>query len=278
MFNIPSFIGFKQPAVASGPVYDADYQAILTYAASILTPVPAVLPSDANKLVQNQFVLDLKAAGIWNKLDHLCVYNGPTPCNDVFAVIDWKNPNAVRMSTIIPTVSFVNNQGFQGNGITGYIDSNYNPSTMGQNYLLNSASFGYYMRTIDTTPQDQESGFSSQGSGGRSWVRYGSTTKRAYMNSSSFASYSFFTASSNQLVIASRLNSTQFDLYNNGSLTQTLSVSSTAITNVNFLSFRQVNVYSNCQLGLVFAGGGLTGAEISAFQTAWVAYLTNLVP
>jgi hypothetical protein len=53
---------------------------------------------------------------------------------------------------------------------------------------------------------------------------------------------------------------------------------STAIPNADFVSFRVVSAYSNAELGLVFAGGGLTADEIAALNTAWNTYLLNLVP
>jgi len=264
--------GVMQRAV-SGTAYHPDYQAVLTFAADLSG---VSLPDDDEKLVQNQLVVDLDNAGIWDKLDHFQVW--ATPANAIFAAIDWKNPTNSRLSTIYNTVTFTPNQGFQGDGSAGggYIDSNYNPSTMGVNYELNSASFGYYMRVIDTAPSDNESAFSAYDSvsGVRSWIRY--TAKRIYLNNSNIVSYSTFTSASDQLVMATRASSSQSKLFNNGSLTQTLSSAPSQIPNSNFLAFRHQTAYSNCQLGMVFAGADLS-AEADDFNTAWRAYLTNIV-
>ena len=51
--------------IIGGTPYDTDYQAILDYA----TTQGYTLPSDSQKTLQNQLLVDLKAAGIWSKLD-----------------------------------------------------------------------------------------------------------------------------------------------------------------------------------------------------------------
>jgi hypothetical protein len=256
---------------AGGAAYHPAYQAVLTYAATLSG---VSLPNDAKKLVQNQLVVDLDNAGIWDKLDHFQVW--ATPANSIFAAIDWKNPNNSRLSTIYNTVTFTSNQGFQGDGSVGggYIDSNFNPSTMASNYELDNASFGYYMRVIDTAPSTAEGAFTASGTT-LSWIRY-ITTKRIYLNSSAVVAATNFVAASDQFAMATRASSSQVKLYSNGSLTDTLSIASSAMPNANFLAFRAGAAYSNCQLGMVFAGADLS-AEASSFNLAWRAYLTNIV-
>ena len=64
--------------------FDATYQAILDYA----TAQGYTLPSDSQKLLQNQLVVDLKASGVWLKLDTFA--NFATDGSSNFALIDWK--------------------------------------------------------------------------------------------------------------------------------------------------------------------------------------------
>jgi hypothetical protein len=63
---------------------DADYQAVLDYA----TTQGYTLPSASQQLLQNQLVVDLKAGGIWSKLDTFAVF--ATDGDSDFALIDWK--------------------------------------------------------------------------------------------------------------------------------------------------------------------------------------------
>ena len=121
------------------PLFDADYQAVLTYA----TSQGYTLPSGGQQTLQNDLVVALKAAGVWSKLDTFA--NFATDGNSDFALIDWK-----RLSdyTAINSPTFTSNQGFTGNGTSSYIDSNFNPNTSGVNYTLNDASISIWNNTF----------------------------------------------------------------------------------------------------------------------------------
>jgi hypothetical protein len=121
--------------VGSTSIYDATYQAVLDYA----TTQGYTLPSDSQKLLQNQLVIDLKAGGIWNKLDTFA--NFATDGSSDFALIDWKR---LTQYTAVNSPAFTTNQGFKGNGTSSYIDTNFTPSTDGVNYQLDNASRYFY--------------------------------------------------------------------------------------------------------------------------------------
>jgi hypothetical protein len=73
-----------------------------------------------------------------------------TDGNSSFATLNWKNPNA-NQSTLVNSPTFTANQGFNGNGTSSYINTNYNPSTFSSpKYLLNDASLGWHKRTTGT--------------------------------------------------------------------------------------------------------------------------------
>jgi hypothetical protein len=129
MFVVPSFFGFQD----AGKI-DPDYKAILDYA----TTQGYTLPSLSQRILQNKLLNDLKAAGIWAKLDTFAVF--ATDGNRDFALIDW-----IRLIdyTGVNTPTFTTNGGFAGDGLSSYIDTNFNPSTQGVNYTLNNA--GRYM-------------------------------------------------------------------------------------------------------------------------------------
>jgi hypothetical protein len=137
----------------AAPSFDADYQAVLNYG----TTQGYTLPSAGQQTLQNQLVLDLKAGGIWSKLDTFAVF--ATDGDSDFALIDWK-----RLSdyTGVNSPTFTINQGFTGNGTSSYIDTNFQPIN-GTNYAQNSAHFmvycyandsasTYYGGALDTTP------------------------------------------------------------------------------------------------------------------------------
>jgi hypothetical protein len=245
--------------------FDADYQAVLDYA----TTQGYTLPSAGQQTLQNQLVVDLKAGGVWSKLDTFGVW--ATDGDSDFALIDW-----IRLSqyTAVNSPTFTTNVGFQGNGTSSYIDSNYNAFTSGVNYTNGNYSFGWYMNTIDTAPS-AEAAFAAAISGSANWVRY--TVKRFYYGGVSFQAYSGLTIASNQMVSANA-SSTNLTLFANGSLTDTLALAGAkAPANTNFLSFLQTLAtnYSDSVLGMVYAGGNLA-AEASDFYNAWNTYRTSI--
>lgn len=126
-------------ATKFGTVFDSDYQAVLTQATSL----GYTLPDTATQVAGNQFVLALKAAGIWTKLDALWMY--ATTGSSDFASLNWKNP-ALYQHTIVNTVNFRSKGGFTPVG-TSYISTNWNPATNGVQYTQDNASRAVYLTT-----------------------------------------------------------------------------------------------------------------------------------
>lgn len=124
-----------------GGGFDADYQAVLDYA----TLQGYTLPSASQQALQNQLVLDLKTAGIWSKLDSFAVF--ATDGDADFALIDWIN---LSQYTAINSPTFTSNSGFTGNGTSAYMDTNFNPSTSGVNFIRDDASIYVYVKTAAT--------------------------------------------------------------------------------------------------------------------------------
>lgn len=243
--------------------FDTDYKAILDYA----TTQGYTLPSASQQSLQNQLVIDLKTAGVWSKLDTFAVF--ATDGDSDFALIDWIN---LSQYTAVNSPTFTTNVGFQGDGSSSYITSNYNPTINGVNYQLNDAGFGYYMDTIDTAPSSSEGVWSATNVGGPfSYIRY--TTKRFYINSSSVSGYSNFTQSSNQFAAVNRLSSTDLRLYANGIETDVSSISSTGIPNDVFNVF-ELN-FSDSKISMVYASGNLSSEQLDFFN-AWDNYYTAL--
>jgi len=119
--------------------FDTDYQAVLNYA----TSQSYTLPSASQQILQNQLVLDLKAGGIWSKLDTLAIF--ATDGSSDFALIDWKR---LSQYTAVNSPTFTANQGFQGNGTSSYIDTiALNTFSGANNYKLNDASAFAYLFT-----------------------------------------------------------------------------------------------------------------------------------
>jgi hypothetical protein len=100
----------------AAPLFDADYQAVLNYG----TTQGYTLPSAGQQTLQNQLVLDLKAGGIWSKLDTFAVF--ATDGDSDFALIDWKR---LTDYTAVNSPTFTADEGFTGNGTSSYVDNTY---------------------------------------------------------------------------------------------------------------------------------------------------------
>ena len=123
----------KSYADLAGGGLDADYQAVLDYAIT----QGYTAPSAAQQTLQNQLVVDLKAGGIWSKLDTFAVF--ATDGDSDFALTDWK-----RLSdfTAVNSPTFTTNEGYNSNGTSSYLDTNYNATTDGVNFQNTDACEG----------------------------------------------------------------------------------------------------------------------------------------
>jgi hypothetical protein len=117
-----------------GFAYDADYQDILNRAVAL----GYTLPNDAQQIVQNQLVLDLKEGGVWSKLDVFYVFATGTGATNAFASLNWKSPTLYQ-GTLTNPLTFATNVGFTNNS-TGSISTNFIPSSQGVNYQKDDAS------------------------------------------------------------------------------------------------------------------------------------------
>jgi hypothetical protein len=126
--------------ISGGGKFTTEYQAVLERGVAL----GYTLPSLEQQVKQNDLIVNLKSAGIWNKTDVFYVF-----ANDggqEFATLNWMNPSA-HQCTLVNSPSFTNNDGFLGDGATSFINTNFNPASSGVNYTLNDASIFTYNKT-----------------------------------------------------------------------------------------------------------------------------------
>lgn len=117
----------------------------------------AVKPIKRIQKLQNTCIVNLKAAGVWDKLACFIPYcAGMTDAGD--ALFWWNNPD--RKATLSGTApSYLAGNGFTGNGTSAYINTTFNPSLDGADkYTQNDNSSGYWFRNLRTTPAATGSG------------------------------------------------------------------------------------------------------------------------
>lgn len=249
--------------------FDADYQAVLDYA----TTQGYTLPSAGQQLLQNQLVVDLKAGGIWSKLDTFRVY--ATDGDSDFALIDWKR---LIDCTAVNSPTFTTNQGFQSNGTSSYIDTNFNPTLNSVNASLNDLSIGFWENAVAT-------GVSSVYSGGddgsndillvqkfntsNGFLRINDSNSVARPDDSLYYSIGF--------VVGQRIDATNIEYYTPSELLLNYTASSIALNDVNMYDLRFSGVYStNSPISIGFLGASFTSTQVGDFRTAVTNYMTSL--
>jgi hypothetical protein len=148
-FSDKLFAG-QLPTELGNNIFCIEYIYILNYAKYR----KYTLPSLSQQIKQNQLLVDLKNAGVWDKLDTFAML--ATDGSSDFALIDWKR---LSQYTAVNSPTFTTNGGFTGNGTSSYVDTNFNPTVGTNKYLLNDASRVYWADqrtggslTIEGTP------------------------------------------------------------------------------------------------------------------------------
>jgi hypothetical protein len=241
-------------------VFDTDYQAVLDYA----TTQGYTLPSAGQQILQNQLVADLKTGGIWSKLDTFAVF--ATDGDSDFALIDW-----IRLTqyTAVNSPSFTTNEGFQGNGTSSYIDTNFNPLTNGVNYTLNNASRYFFPHAFSGAGRID--GNTSTGQNGI--VRASSNTQRINSTNNTLAIAFDYTAVIDPKSIH-RASSLSVDLFN-GTVGTTALQTSAAILNSNQFVLRAGAGYAS-HTASAYAMGASLVAENTDFVNAYNTYKSAL--
>jgi hypothetical protein len=254
-------------------VPDPDYQAILDYA----TTQGYTLPSAGQQALQNQLVVDLKAAGIWSKLDTFAVF--ATDGDSDFALIDW-----IRLSqyTAVNSPTFTSNEGFQGNGTSSYVDTNFKPSVNAVNMSINSSSFNIYQR-IDSSVANYGHGAYSTPSGLyiNPLARFPTVGFRSWHNSNAGGNSGTYSGAPS-FYSTDRSGSGSVIHINNGSQIGNITLSSSSLPTRNILLFASatnsttgIGELNNAQISLVSIGASLN-TEKTAFYNAINTYLTSL--
>ena len=254
--------------ISGGVAFTDEYKAVLNYA----TTLGYTLPSAPQQILQNQLIVDLKSAGVWNKLDSFRVY--ATDGSSSYALIDWKR---LVLCTAVNSPTFTTNVGYKGNGTSAYINSNFTPSTDGVNYTSNSASIFVYIGSLRTAGQIQ----AYQGNTGvnQSLISAGSPAfGENYINGVDPV-INVTTGIGFQLV--NRLNSNTLSVYFNGILQNTNSSSiATGLSNMSLWEFGANDgatgfLFSDVGNAIIGYGANLT-SEQSDFNTAVNNYMNAI--
>jgi len=245
--------------------FDADYQAVLTHATSL----GYALPSSSQQAKQNKLLVDLKSAGVWNKLDvFYCFANDG---GDNFATLNWKSPST-RQITKVSTPNFITNQGYQGTGVS-YLSTNFNPTIGTNNYVQDNASRNIYLYAEGVSADVGLDGTTSTTSNGIR--RASAANQRINQRTSSLSSAVDFTATKEMKSIH-RTSSTNVECFN-GTTQASRTATSAALANSVQFVLRGPNstTFGTHTISMYSMGSNLV-SENTAYTTAFETYLNSL--
>lgn len=255
----------ENPEPVPVPSTDADYQAVLDRS----TALGYTTPSASQQTIQNTLVTDLKAAGVWDKLD--VFYCFATDGDSDFATLNWKAPSSHQV-TKVNSPAFNTNSGFAGNGSSSYLNTNYNPATSGANYTLNDASISIWSN--DFVLNNFITGVESSSF---NCLRMSSTSANQRINmgaSAAFAPRVNLSDSSKKFRQLNRTSSTDATAFIDTTST-THTASSTEIESQNQTILRSANAYSSTEAAFFGMGASLV-SENADFYNALNTYKSAL--
>jgi hypothetical protein len=258
------------------PEFDEDYQNVIDTGLSL----GYRLPSCDQRVLQNQLVLDLKAAGIWDELDLLYVF--ATDGDENYATINWKAPANFRC-TRVNSPAHIANVGVQGNATNSYLDTNWAPGINATHLTLNSASaFCYINNDTVSSISRYQWGVDNNAAAVITLCVKATTTAHRFGVNSSNADLTTGTINSMGLHQTQRTASNEMRLFKNGvQVGSTLTTASSNVPPSAKLSICGFNVngtttaFSEAQIGIFGIGSSLSGKE-SALNTVWNDYFTSL--
>lgn len=231
-----------------------------------------VAPSISMQISINNLVKELKLTGNWWQLDRLWLFATET---QQAATISLVNPSATA-TTEVNSPTWTINQGYTGNAVDMYVNTNYNPATQGVNFLQNSASLGIYSRT-DSATSVVSIGATVTGNGNTLNLRTGGTTFGRRVNSAAVSAGA--NANSLGLHYAYRTGSVNSIVGKNGADINSSASTSVAVPSGNiFIMANNVDgtagQFSARQYSMAYVGSG--SINQSGIYSAVQSYMTSL--
>lgn len=231
----------------------------------------SVQPTDTRKGQYNTLITSLVSAGVWAKLDALYMFAAADQATALTNLV-----SSSYGATAVNSPTFTTDQGFNGNGSTSYVNTNFNPATAGGQFSLNSAHFGIW--DLTATPQVGVVQGGSYNGTQFSYVAFQSSgNATGSLNSSLFRSTAQSDTGGFQIV--SRTDASTIALYKNGSqiLTDAANTSQAIPSLSLFICGRNssgsLNAPTTDRIGVALAGSGMTSADQLATYNALHTYL-----
>lgn len=242
---------------------DADANSFLSTAQISDTPTSSAVCT---------LVGSLKSSGVWPLMDAVYPFVGGTAASNA---VNLKNPSSYAI-TWNGGVTF-SALGVTGDGISGYGNTNFTPSTAAGSYSVNSASIGVFSGTENVefkTVIGVNSGSSSVIYFNGQQQRFTGLNSIAFSGNIPVTTTKGFTCLSLQSAVSLTYYATDGT---SGAMAQ---LAASLPTSPIFLLTNDQNglpdVYATKTLSFAFIGGGMTPTQVAAFKSAIIAFNTVL--
>jgi hypothetical protein len=224
------------------------------------------LPSTGQQVKQNILLNTLISSGVWAKLDVLFVLANDGGAS--FACINWKNPSGTK-ATLVSSPTFTTNLGFNSNGSSSYIDTNFNAATQGVNFQNNNAGeFGYQVGATSGPV------FGTIGGGGDAVLMADVVNQRVNMLATNLLTTADM--SGNGFKLINRTSATDVELFNETTQLSRITTTAARISqNRRILNAQNMFLNTNGRVSIYGNGASLV-SEALTLRTAIITYLTSL--
>ncbi len=245
--------------------FDATYDSILVYAENNSIP----LPSFSVRLKQSELIRKLKLDNVWYKLDVFYnFYNDAA--TSAFSRLNWRDVYGDDNITEVGGMTWVASTGYNSNGTTGYLQTNWNPSTEGVKFTQNSACAFIDVQSPGTTGAKFNFGVSN--------FRLEQASNWKYLINNTSDQTTTGTSSTSGVRLINRSGASANQAYLNATSVHTGTATSTATgsSNLSLATFGSDPSFSTAtttKYRMFGAGGSLNSTEVTALQTHWTASL-----
>jgi hypothetical protein len=235
-----------------------------------------LLPSYQQQIKQNKLLRTLKQQNIWNQLDVFWVF--ATNGNNDFATLNWKLPTSNRC-TRVSSPTFTANSGYDFDGSSSYLNSNWNPSTQATFFTRNDCSFGCH---INEDLQEAGRSMGSTDSGGNgSFIVVRTATNRINVRINALTATNASNTNAIGFYQGVRDGASSEFVFKNGVQIDTDTTPSTvAPGNRNFYigcnnANGTANQFTTKTISMAFAGASMKALAYPFYQ-AWNEYFSNI--
>lgn len=222
-------------------------------------------PGTARRALVDGLVGDLKAAGVWSKLDALWVLAAH---DEQAARLNWLSASYGLTKVNAPT--FAVDLGYTGDGSSAYLDTGFNDLTGTAQYLQDSFHLGCYCNL------NNGGGNSHIGTTSAVTTRINASTTQLATRVHSATSFNTSTNAAVGHNVITRDGSTSSRALHNGASVGASSAASTAPTSANLAIFRSASSYNADRIAAAHLGAFLTPTEVSNLYGALLTYLAAL--